>query len=197
MGTRGLGQPWSVFPGHGLLSPQRSVTVNCVTLDCIGDASHCRGGKDLASSTKWRHRAGRPRPSSPHYAGGRHTRSPPWCPHVSVRGPYCCSGARRDTHQVHDEIQLDGEVYNEEDTGPGVPGVGGHHDVWKAVCVGQRVTLASKDAPCEGQLLPCTPRQPPSFHSALCALRPGRGCGGGEGVMDVPWLDEDRGQWWE
>lgn len=35
------------------------------------------------------------------------------------------------THQVHDEVQLDGEVDDEEDTGPGVPGVGGHHHIWE------------------------------------------------------------------
>lgn len=38
------------------------------------------------------------------------------------------------THQVHDEVQLDGEVDDEEDTGPGVPGVGGHHHVWETRC---------------------------------------------------------------
>lgn len=37
------------------------------------------------------------------------------------------------THQVHDEVQLDGEVHDEEDAGPGVPGVGGHHHIWEAV----------------------------------------------------------------
>lgn len=49
-------------------------------------------------------------------------------------GEGCLSGARgKVTHQVHDEVQLDGEVHDEEDAGPGVPGVGGHHHIWKTV----------------------------------------------------------------
>lgn len=71
------------------------------------------------------------------------------------------------THQVHDEVQLDGEVHDEEDAGPWAPGVGRHHHVWKAAL--QRLTL---------QLLPCSQATPPSLHSALCALRWGRTSGG-------------------
>lgn len=45
------------------------------------------------------------------------------------------SGAQgKATHQVHDEVQLDGEVHDEEDAGPGVAGVGGHHDIWETIC---------------------------------------------------------------
>jgi len=33
------------------------------------------------------------------------------------------------THQVHDEVQLNGEIHYEEDTGPGVPGVRWHHHI--------------------------------------------------------------------
>lgn len=35
------------------------------------------------------------------------------------------------THQVHDEVQLDGEIHYEEDTGPGVPGIRWHHHIGK------------------------------------------------------------------
>ena len=35
-------------------------------------------------------------------------------------------------HQVHDEVELYGEVNDEEDTAPAVPGVGRHHHVRKA-----------------------------------------------------------------
>lgn len=44
-----------------------------------------------------------------------------------------CSGGAGGvvTHQVHDEVQLDGEVHDEEDAGPGVPGVRGHHHIWE------------------------------------------------------------------
>lgn len=55
----------------------------------------------------------------------------PWCP--AQRGLDSPLHGLEDTatHQVHDEVQLDGEVHDEEDTGPGVPGVGGHHHVWE------------------------------------------------------------------
>lgn len=33
------------------------------------------------------------------------------------------------THQVHDEVELNGEIHYEEDTGPGVPGVRWHHHI--------------------------------------------------------------------
>lgn len=63
------------------------------------------------------------------------------------------------THQVHDEVQLDGEVHNEEDAGPWAPGVGRHHHVWKAAL--QRLTSTSKDAPCS-----CSPAvKPPPLPS--------------------------------
>lgn len=52
---------------------------------------------------------------------------------ADVVPPFPCPQRRRDTvtHQVHDEVQLDGEVHDKEDTGPGVPGVGRHHHVWE------------------------------------------------------------------
>lgn len=31
--------------------------------------------------------------------------------------------------QVHDEVELNGEIHNEEDTGPGIPGIGRHHHI--------------------------------------------------------------------
>lgn len=45
--------------------------------------------------------------------------------------PAAPAETRQVTHQVHDEVQLDGEVHDEEDAGPGVPGVGRHHHVWE------------------------------------------------------------------
>ena len=58
------------------------------------------------------------------------------------------------THQVHDKVQLDGKVHDEEDAGPGVLGVGGHHHIWEAVfaeCYLQGpclpVSAFSKDVP--------------------------------------------------
>lgn len=48
----------------------------------------------------------------------------------------CSSGAGGVvTHQVHDEVQLDGEVHDEEDAGPGVPGVRRHHHIWETAFV--------------------------------------------------------------
>lgn len=44
---------------------------------------------------------------------------------------------QQETHQVHDEVQLNGEIHYEEDTGPGVPGIRWHHHV--------RETASEKD----------------------------------------------------
>ena len=67
------------------------------------------------------------------------------------------------THQVHDKIQLNGEVHDEDDTGPGVPGVGGHHHIWEAVFAEHYpqgpcppVSAFSKDIP----LSACPPPRP-------------------------------------
>ena len=44
---------------------------------------------------------------------------------------------QQETHQVHDEVQLNGEIHYEEDTGPGVPGIRWHHHI--------RETASEKD----------------------------------------------------
>lgn len=171
-------------------------------LASLGQNFHRRVGKiHTVYSTVYKVAArsrGNPGPPSQHSAG-RHTRlwawdAPAWCRHVSVRGAHYCGRAKGDTHQVHDEVQLDGEVHDEEDTGPGVPGVGGHHDVREAVCAAEgHLSLAHLRMHLAGDSCPPTPAphsQPTPFPPLSPVCTETKDGGSGRGVMtDIPGLE--------